>query len=410
MTLTATRLNLAVFAAIAAVSLAACSPKEEAEPPAAAFPPPPPAPAPVAPTALAPSPLASVLMLATQPASSTTPENDWARVAKFGDVTWKWGADKVEANDYTMSGTLPSAVHKLNEIPDIDITVGGARTMFQMVKAEFFSPQGVGLGPEDLKLGTLTRVTTTCDDESASNALTFHKVEAEGKKPFFLKYESSGGSGGTSVSFTTSDSQDMLIGSASMPGAPCKPGSSTQTSSSTTQSEPGALPPIPAGSVDRVRDHAAALAAKSAAEAQKAAPANAVAQAGPSTSQPIKPSSRPSEEEVQWKDGRGMNPATYHVKRHRIFAACTGYYSFELAQNVAMAAANDGGRHLGAVLSNKTNSRFCSLASGTVSNAMLNQAYPGGEGMNHGYFIIKTESPSVIVEVPRKCHLYSRDC
>lgn len=398
MLLTPPRLNALATAALAALSLAACSPKEEAATPAA-----PAATEVQAPTppvaAQAPSPLASVLMLATQSASAPGPGNDWDRVAKFSDVNWKWGADKVGQNDDTMEGTLPASVHKIPDLPDFDIKVSGARTIFLEVSAGYFSPQGIGFGPEDLNLGTLTRIRTTCDDDSASNSLTFHKVEAAGMKPFFLMFQSSGGSGSTEAFFSASDSEDRIISGGGAPGEECKKVDASSGGTAQAQQEPVAMPPIPAGEVDRVRDLTAQYEAKGG-----SAPAQAPSSPAPAPKPARQQAPTPSQEET-FVDGQGINGQVYAVKQNRILAICTDTFNDEvLASTVAQAAAS-GPVQFGSVMTNRTYAKHCKSIEGDfpVDNIdAIRRAKIVATSQTMGYFVIKMPQGALAIAVPKR--------
>ena len=135
----------------------------------------------------------------------------WEDVAKIKGVKWKWPYHKSGEHDSTMVGVTKVGKDRNPNIGATEVTVSGARTMITAVKISIANE------PADIQVfgnGKVSKIKTSCDDDSYSNSVGFYKFEKLGYKPLFISSQSSWGAGGDSgsVDFEVSYALDDALG------------------------------------------------------------------------------------------------------------------------------------------------------------------------------------------------------
>jgi len=136
--------------------------------------------------------------------------NGWEDISRIKGVKWRWPYHESGAHDHTMVGNTKVGKNKNPNIGATEVTVSGARTMIASVKIRI-SNESAGI--EGFGKGKVTKIKTSCDDDSASHAVEFYRFEKPGYKPLYISYQSSLGAGGAGgIEFEISYTLDRALG------------------------------------------------------------------------------------------------------------------------------------------------------------------------------------------------------
>ena len=133
--------------------------------------------------------------------------NNWEEISRIKGVKWKWPYYESGAHDHTMVGKTKVGQHKNPNIGVTEVTVSGARAMIASIK---ISISNESAAIKDFGKGIATKIKTSCDDDSYSNAIEFYRFEKPGYKPLYISSQSSWGAGGAGgidfeVTYTLND-------------------------------------------------------------------------------------------------------------------------------------------------------------------------------------------------------------
>lgn len=128
------------------------------------------------------------------PSSANHTNNGWESTQKIKGIKWKWPYLESGSHDNTMIGKTKVGKEKNPNIGATEITINGARSFITDIQ---ISISNESQGIDSFGTGKSTKIKTSCDDDSASNALEFYKFEKSGYKPLYISTQASWGAGGS---------------------------------------------------------------------------------------------------------------------------------------------------------------------------------------------------------------------
>lgn len=137
------------------------------------------------------------------PYSALQTNNGWDSTAKIKGARWAWPYSESGRHNNTMTGTLKR---------NTKLVVEGARDFVSSVTIVIANDN------PDIKefgKGQVTKITTTCDDDSMSEGVAFYQFVKPGHKPLYVRYHATFGAGGAggakyNVAYDLRDSLETL--------------------------------------------------------------------------------------------------------------------------------------------------------------------------------------------------------
>lgn len=146
------------------------------------------------------APFDSIIDAMAIKAGDSQTNNGWEDTAKIQGVEWEWPYAEVGKHDDQMLG----------KAGDAEITVNGTRAFITDVEIT------IDNGEQDIKAfgkGNITKIKTSCDDDSLLNTVAFYQFERDKHKPLYIYYQSSEGAGGSGqVDFTVAYQLEDVLG------------------------------------------------------------------------------------------------------------------------------------------------------------------------------------------------------
>lgn len=127
-------------------------------------------------------------------ASATHTNNGWEDMAKIKGVKWRWPYYQSGAHDASMVGKTKVGHDKNPHIGATTVTVHGARTMVTTIKINIANASA---DMAAFGTGKASKITTSCDQDAASDKVAFYRFNKPGYKPLYVSRQESRGAGGS---------------------------------------------------------------------------------------------------------------------------------------------------------------------------------------------------------------------